>query len=70
LEDKVEEEASAANQGEEDSRKDHPEAEEHLKFLYNSIVSLESMLLEEHRSVWSPKIWSQESPSITKNVLV
>ncbi len=35
----------------EDSKKDHLEAEEHPKFLYSNIVSLEFMLPEEPKSV-------------------
>ena len=34
----------------EDSKKDHPEAEEVPKFLYSNIVSLEFMLPEEPKS--------------------
>lgn len=40
---------------EEDFKKAHPEVEEHPKFLFSNIGSLEFMLPEEHKNAWSPR---------------
>ena len=61
---------SEANHKEEDSKKDHPEAEVGLKFLYSSIVCLAYSLLEEHKSVLLLKTSSLENLFTIKNASV